>query len=261
MSEELTSMVNSDGSFTEGWKDSLPEEIRDNVVLDKYEDFPNMIKGLANAQSKLGTKMEQLPSTDSTPEEWDEFYGKMGRPEDATKYDFKDRNMPENLHADEKQLEEFKGKAHELGLNNNQALELLKWYDGSSVEAMTAQQEAMQLRSDEEYNNLQKEWGNSFDKNVSSAKIMMEQLGAKEMLQETGLDDSPAVAKLLYKFSSLVSEDRLKGGGNDITMNAGIQNEIKSLQVEQMDALKNGDRTKGKEIASKLHGLYQSLDS
>ena len=53
---EPVSLVKPDGTFIEGWKDKLPEELRNEKVLDTVTDFNNAIKQLVHHKKMVGDK-------------------------------------------------------------------------------------------------------------------------------------------------------------------------------------------------------------
>ena len=65
----------------------------------------------------------------STEDQWNEVYDKLGRPESADKYqlDVKSDIVP----LDEGAIKQFAENAHQLGLNNKQAQGILEFYKNS----------------------------------------------------------------------------------------------------------------------------------
>ena len=62
-------LVNADGTFSENWKESLPEEIRGDKSLDVVTDFNGLVSQHINAQKMLGKDKVVLPGPNATDEE------------------------------------------------------------------------------------------------------------------------------------------------------------------------------------------------
>jgi len=114
---------------TKGWSD--PEET---------------IKSYRELESKSSNKEFKLPEKDAKPEELDQFYNQLGRPEKPEGYDFKlDDKIPDSFPYEEKTASEFKSIAHEARLTADQAQKLHDWYVGSSAGAF---QESLKSTAD-----------------------------------------------------------------------------------------------------------------
>ena len=77
----------------------------------------------------IGQDKVVVPNNNSTDDQWNEVYDKLGRPESADKYqlDVKSDVVP----FDESAIKSFTENAHKLGLNNKQAQGILEYYKNS----------------------------------------------------------------------------------------------------------------------------------
>ena len=66
------------------WRDSLPDDIKDNASLSKFSDVSN--KNYINAEQMISKDKFVVPSQSASEEEWAEVYAKLGRPESADQY-------------------------------------------------------------------------------------------------------------------------------------------------------------------------------
>jgi len=228
------SFLNGDGSFAETWKDNLPEDIRGSDVLDKYQNFSEMAKGLVQANSMVGRKMEKLPSADSTPEEWADFHSKMGRPEKADGYELKHL---EGLNADELKAprEAFSQKAHELGLSQDVAQKLMSWQEQNMIDGANNSQEAS---FEQNVESLKGQWGNDYDTNLANASKVADSLGMTKDIEAAGLGANPTVLNLLSQIASKTSEGSfMQGKGTQFA--GSLSDQLKEVQMELKEAYAN----------------------
>ena len=127
------------------WKDQLPEDLRDHSALAPIQDVGNLAKSFVNAQSMIGKDKIALPGQHSSPEEWNEVYTRLGRPEDPDGYQLE---LPDD--SSEELVGWYKKAAHDLGLNNIQAQKLAESYT-------TMLEEHMEANAPADYDALQAE--------------------------------------------------------------------------------------------------------
>ena len=200
------------------WKDSISQEFREDPNISKFTEIDALAKSYINATRMIGQDKVAVPNENSTDDQWNEVYEKLGRPESADKYklDVQSEIVP----LDEGAVKSFAENAHKLGLNNKQAQGILEYYK-DSMEG-TAQQsridtETAQANAEQE---LRKEWGRSFDENLkkagSVAKANMDpEILDMQLKDGTRLGDHPAVIKGFANIANLMSEDKMIGTDED----------------------------------------------
>lgn len=212
VSEEVAPSVAETSS---DWRSMLPEDIRDHSALSSIHDVPNLAKSFVNAQSMIGRDKIAIPSQHSTPEDWDQVYNKLGRPESSDKYEME---VPEN--SDEKFVGWYKDTAHKLGLNNAQAQMLANEY-GSFVQAHVEENtpDAKAMR-DEQFEILKKEYGQKYSENIVLGQSIVNQFGEESMLNlpmadGTLLGDRPEFIRSMVSIGEFIkeriSEDAFEG--------------------------------------------------
>ncbi len=83
----------------DNWRETLPEDIRDDKVIQETKDITSMAKRLVDA-NKFISKSVRLPD-DGDTSGMDELYNKLGRPETVEGYDVKRPDLPEGMKYDE----------------------------------------------------------------------------------------------------------------------------------------------------------------
>jgi len=200
---------------TSDWRSMLPEDLRDHSALTSINDVPNLAKSFVNAQSMIGRDKIAIPSQHSSPDDWNQVYEKLGRPEGPDNYEME---VPEGSNEDF--VGWYKNTAHELGLNNAQAQMLANKYSefvGAQVEANTPDVNALQ---NEQAGILQKEYGAKFDENMSLGNSIVTEFGQEGMTElvladGTRLGDSAAFAQTMVSIGEFIrekiSEDAFEG--------------------------------------------------
>lgn len=165
--------------------------------------------------------LKELPGADDK-EGWSVLYAKMGRPETAEGYE---------LPVPEGDSGEFAKTAsqwlHEAGLNKQQAQSLVAQYNAHAAAQAEAHQAAIAQQVEKDMTAIKQEWGADFDANsaiVSSAVKTFAPPEFIEMLDKSGLINSPVIAKMFLKIGSAIGEDKSvaakknspQGGENDL---------------------------------------------
>ena len=215
------------------WKDSISEEFRKDPNIEKFTEIDALAKSYINATRMIGQDKLVIPTNNSTEDQWDEVYNKLGRPESADKYTLDVKS--EVISLDDNAVKQFAETSHKLGLNNKQAQGLLEFYktnmEGTAqqakVDAETAQAQAeQQLRS---------EWGREFETKVKQASSLAKANMNPEILDMTlsngaRLGDHPEIIKGFAKIAGMMSEDKIVSTESEsVQSNQSIQDEIDTI--------------------------------
>ena len=215
------------------WKDSISEEFRKDPNIEKFTEIDALAKSYINATRMIGQDKLVIPTNNSTEDQWDEVYNKLGRPESADKYTLDVKS--EVISLDDNAVKQFAETSHKLGLNNKQAQGLLEFYktnmEGTAqqakVDAETAQAQAeQQLRS---------EWGREFEAKVKQASSLAKANMNPEILDMTlsngaRLGDHPEIIKGFAKIAGMMSEDKIVSTESEsVQSNQSIQDEIDTI--------------------------------
>jgi len=215
------------------WKEAISEEFRTNPNIEKFTEIDALAKSYINATQMIGQDKVAVPNKNSTEDQWNEVYDKLGRPESADKYalDIKSDVVP----FDDGAIKQFAENAHKLGLSNKQAQGVLEFYKNSMEGTAKQSQvdvETSQVQAEQE---LRKEWGREFESNVQRAGAL-----AKANLNTDILDlelkngmrvgDHPELIKGFAKIASLLTEDKIISSDDAAASNSlDLESEIASI--------------------------------
>lgn len=214
------------------WRDSLPDDLKTSPALSSFQDVSALAKSYVHAQSLVGKKGVFVPGEKASEEEWSNFYDQLGRPA-LDKYEVK---PPEGVTVNEPTVKWFKENAHKIGILPKQAQKLLEGYIQHEQSLVSERKQVQDNEQKTQLENLKKEWGNGFDKQLGFARMIVKESGPEfaKYLDESGLGNDPAVIKALSKLGAkYLSEDTLKGeaSGKMGSTPAELDREIEALRA------------------------------
>ena len=207
MSEEGTQYFiqgDTDGEYVQAeltaqptFKESLPEGLRENESLTKYENTGE----LASAHVEL---LSQQPTKPATPEEY-----KL--------------ETPEGFQANEGLVTAFKKIAHENGVSQEQFSALTATYVADYIAQEKAMNDSIQAHRTESENALKTKWGADYDKNFEMTKGFMANIGKllgkgevqepfTKFMEDTRFGDETMVLEVFHALSKVISEDSMQTG-------------------------------------------------
>lgn len=204
--------IEQPSTVAKSWKETISEEFRSDPNIAKFTEIDALAKSYINATRMIGQDKVAVPNENSTDDQWNEVYGKLGRPESPDKYKLEVQS--ETVPLDENTVKQFAENAHKLGLNNKQAQGILEYYKNSmegSLQQSRIDTETAQANAEQE---LRKEWGRSYDENIKKAGAiakanMSEDILNMELKDGTRIGDHPSVIKGFASIANLMSEDKL----------------------------------------------------
>ena len=215
------------------WKEAISEEFRNDPNIEKFTEIDALAKSYINATQMIGKDKVAVPNKNSTEDQWNEVYDKLGRPESADKYSLNAKS--EVVPIDEGAIKQFAENAHQLGLNNKQAQGILEFYK-NNMEGMAQQAkvdtETAQAQSTQE---LRQEWGREFDTNIKKAGALAKANMNPEILDmqlKDGmrLGDHPEIIKGFAKIAGMMSEDKIVSTESEnVSSNTDVETEISEI--------------------------------
>lgn len=215
------------------WRDSLPDDIKGNTSLEKFSDVSTLAKSYINAESMIGKDKMVVPGVNTTEDEWNDIYTKLGRPSTPDEYNL-ELALQEGEVVDDQLFASFKDAAHKHGLSPQQAQGILDYYNNISTQTLNEQNNASVLAQEQSSRELREEWGRSYDDNLAKAsQIGKQYLGEDafqlQMADGSMLGDNATLIKGLAKLAMVMSEDTLVGDKDSVTSNAGVQDQLNNL--------------------------------
>jgi len=262
--KEQISSTTEQPTVAKSWKEAISEEFRNDPNISKFTEIDALAKSYINATRMIGQDKVAVPNENSTDDQWNEVYTKLGRPESADKYKL-DINS-EVAPIDEGAIKQFAENAHQLGLNNKQAQGILEFYKNalegtanqSRIDTETAQAQAEQQ--------LRQEWGKTFDENVKKAgSIAKANLGVDvldmQLKDGTRLGDHPEVIKGFAKIADMMSEDKIVSTESEnVDQGKDLEQEISKIMNDRTGPYWNKGHPEHDKIVQQVYTLRSMID-
>jgi len=226
MSEEQVADVSAEVEVAQSevssddWRSAIPDEIRDHKSLSHINDIGALAKSYVHAQQMIGADKVVLPSKSATQEEIDEFYTRLGRPQEPAGYNLELNNAPEGVQIDEGVIDWFKQTAFQVGMTPQQAQTMLDAYNELTAQTVNMSQTQLESRVSEVETELRREYGEAFDDKLALANGVLAEFGAQDLTEVqladgSMLGDNPDVIRLLANLGTYITErvgeDSLEG--------------------------------------------------
>ena len=193
------------------WLSALPEAMRADPVLSRYQDVAALAKGHIEAQGLIGRKGLVAPKEGDPPEVAQAWRQALGVPEKPEGYEIKlpDGTAPEHWNDDTTTV--LRAWAHELGMTPAQAQGLAERYAGMLAKHETETVEATETE-------LRKEWGAAYDRKVTAGQAAAREFlsdEARAALKAAGLGSNPHIIRALVKMGeTIANHDGAAGMGS-----------------------------------------------
>ena len=196
------------------WREALPADLKSEKTFEKFNDVPSLAKSYLEAQKAISKKRVIIPSDKATPEEWNNYYRSLGRPDTPEGYTLNN----EGITVDENMKKFAISVFHEAGLNNKQAEIINSKWNALQQEQAAAREAQINEVVGKVTAEFKKEWGNNFETNLKKADEIGQRVfgkGFMDALKETGLNNHPEVIRGLHKLSTVVGEHSFTTGNSN----------------------------------------------
>ncbi len=264
MSEETQEVIETSETVKEttettnnSFVDSMLGQIEDESI--KSAGFWKNLEGkgatevgqyIKELQSFAGKKGD-IPKSNASEEDWNEFYSKLGRPENIEGYDFtigdefKEIVDESVLPQVESSVQALKEQAYSMGATSDQAEGLVDWYLNEIADNVTNQKSKYDEVQKDLSSQLEKEWGKEFDGILKGIDSMLLANGLAEedleMMRDSGLLNDPALAITLGKIAAKFDDDPEIGHHQTKTL-SGLKDQLAEVNMEVSEYIKLGQK-------------------
>ena len=222
-------LIGSEDVADTSWQSRyLSEDLRENDTLNKFEDVGSLGKSYLELQKMVGSRIK-VPTDESSEDEVNDFYSKVGRPDSPDKYAI---NLPDGVDYDKELIGKFYEVAYENGLSNKQAQSAIEFYNHINADMSINQESQMQQSRVDSEASLKKEWGiGDYNKNLALSKKAFKRFAdddLKEFVDKTGMSNNVAMIRFLYKIGNAFSDPDMGGLGKD---SANVDSDSAKLEI------------------------------
>lgn len=219
----------------------LDKDILMDPSLKAIGGIDSLAKSYVHAQRKIGQKGVIMPNENSTQEEWDTFYQKMGVPLEEQAYinEVGLTKAEEGTAFDEGFNENFLRKAHELRIKPEQASQMYNFFSEQAQKTTENFTEQMTTQRQEGLNQLRDTLGEeAYNVQLTKAsQLINEELGPefKGYLESTGLGKEPKLVEAFMKLATkYYKEEPIEKGGGTVGMTKEQMNQEINLALGNM---------------------------
>ncbi len=193
------------------WLNDIDEEYRGEKSLHALKDINAVAKSYVHAQKLIGKDKIALPDADSSQEQINDFYTKMGKPSEEEYALDSIVNEDDSPVFNEETMKELTKVAFENNLMPQQASALMEALGNVRVEEDARLEEEANKAITDGLDDLVKEWGEEgFKANAHKANSVLDEFGFEgltEYLKDAGLDNDPMLIRLLANIGGSLNED------------------------------------------------------
>lgn len=197
-------------------KSLITEKVKGFTNSDGTMNVAELLKSYNAAQSYVGGSV-RIPTDKSTPEEVAAFYSKLGRPADASGYDWQPPEGVSVEGATAENFQNFKKLCFENGMTNKQVSAVMGGWsqiitDLFAKQAAVREEIASQSKAALSAPN---EWGEDYETRLSAVFKKIDSLGLREKLDNAGILHDIGILKLIDSSISSTKETRIRGAGGE----------------------------------------------
>lgn len=200
------------------FSEQLPAEVtsdpKSQELLKGLKDVPHLFKSYSELRAS-SEGMVRVPDKDTSDEDRQKFFTKIGKPEKAEGYEITPVKVGDNLEGSQEFITAFKNKAFALNLSKGQTEQLYGWFAEGVKEKYEAQLKADKEANEKAHKKLRDLWSMDYSKKMENAKKVILKYGPddlKEEVKEAGLQNSPDLAVFISNIAEALGEDVLIAG-------------------------------------------------
>lgn len=256
---DFSGMIDKEGFFTENWKDSLPEEIRNEPCLDNMKNVTTLAKSYVNSQKMIGKNKIALPGENATQEEIDAFYTALGRPEKAELYKHDKVELPEGIGLDDATVAEFRNFAFENGISQSVFEKALAFDVKRTQAAQAAAIAAHNKEYQETLDKLKAQYGENLPARIAQVDKALTTFGIRDIFVDRGLTNNYQIFEALANIGASISESKLKAGDVPQTFRSP-QQQIDEIYADPNGAIYNVDHPGHDKAVAEVKRLMQQIN-
>lgn len=254
--EGKTTGFDMDAFVTEGWKDCIPEDLRDRAEWSRVNNVQDVFKNYISAQQTI-SKSVRIPDATSSAEDVNAFYTKLGKPASYAEYDFTYEKQENSVFDKESfDFSTFQQIADKANLTKDQYQALASAYIdiqntnyNNYINDVTEQAGAEMKTAEQE---LRKEWGKDYAAHINNISAKITQLYPEETvkrMEAAGMFRDANFLKAQLALTKMMTGDTIYIEGRGIE---NVPQTIEDLRAKR-DSLMEVDYVKNKAQVNELN--------
>lgn len=216
---------------------NVDQDILKAPMFSSIKSIDDVVKGYYNAQKMVGADKIVVPNKNSSPEEWKNYYIKAGLPSKLEDYKVE---LPKT-YDDQNFNAELVKAAYDNNISPTQLQKMAELYEQSNEKLIADYEEQLNMEVQQTAQQLKKEWGQGFDKQIARANRVIKHFGGEELHQ------------------AVVNSD-LANNGHFLKLMAKIGEKMTGEDSFQYETASTFGMTK-EEAMSKMNAIYGDSNS
>lgn len=253
---QVTGGFDMNAFVTEGWKDCIPEDLRDRAEWSRVNNIQDVFKNYISAQQTI-SKSVRIPDATASAEDISAFYTKLGKPASAAEYDFTyEKQEGDAFDKDSFDFTVFQEIADKANLTKDQYQALASAYVGIQNQYVAnynkdrSEQIGVEMANAER--ELRKEWGNNYSAHLNNIESKIAQMYPQETIDkmaQVGLFRDPNFLKSQLALTKMMTGDTIYIEGRTVE---NVPQTIEDLRAKR-DSLMQVDYVKNKAQVNELN--------
>ncbi len=212
------------------WRDPLEGDLR--TYADRFPSPSDAVKAAYDGRQKLSTALVQ-PGDDTSDEDRNAYYTKLGRPEAAEGYDLAaPENLPDHMKPDEGRMKAFGEAMFGVNAPAGSVKAAMDWYYKDMAEQADAAETALNDYNEKGDGQLKTKWGSDFDQNVEFGKRAWKTLpeGVRGRLEAMAFDGDPELKEFMSTLGRNMGEDGMMDSGMATDQRETLEEKLTALE-------------------------------
>lgn len=197
----------ADPAPAQSWRDSLPDDLKSDTSLSKYNTLEDAARAFGHAQRLVGRPTDQIVEL---PKNGDadgrrRVLERLGLPKEPYALQ-PPEGAPEQLGADAPLTKVFTEAAYANGVLPDQAQAIYESVAQSLGADLAEQEKQLNARLATNEAELKTKWGEAYDQKIAAATYGTDKLGLREVLEETGMAAEPVVLEAMARVGEMLAE-------------------------------------------------------
>jgi len=208
------------GNIKVSWPEGIEDSLKGEASLKSFVDpegninVANLAKSFVNTKKQMGSDKAVLPNENSSDEEVNAFWDKLGFQSDKEQYSI---NKVDDSKLDEKFMGDLKEFAYEHKVPVETANKLASFLHNQVVEGEKEAKETQTTSINTGLDEIKTEYGQAYDQKLGVAKRVLSEVVKDESVikafEDPMIGSNPNIIRALVKIGeSLYKEDNFNGG-------------------------------------------------
>lgn len=252
-------------AWAKGWE-GLDQDLLGDPSLKAIQNPAALLKSYVHSQKNMGKNKTIIPDKNSTQEERDQFYQKIGVPLEESKYAESVKYDKDKTVLGEDLSKEYVKLAHNLRILPDQAQKVYDFFNTQTASKAERIQQESAAKMQEELDGLQSKLGvEAYNVKLTKATNFLKENAPPEFMEflgKTGLGKNAAVVSAFMQMADKFgSEENLPSGDNSSAMTIDdIERSINDMLGNSGGAYLNPSHPDHKRSVNEMLSLQTKLD-